>query len=92
MMTPEEYLGRVRAVAWHAAEYVPRDRMEEVYRLIDHGEPGEGLCSLAWAIVNAEVRVPGNVIEAIAEYTDGIVDEGFLPSNLGDFTASEDGL
>lgn len=90
-MTPEEYLGRVRAVALHAAEYVPGDRMEEVYRLIDHGEPGEGLCSLAWAIANAEVRVPGNVIEAIAEYTDGLVEEGFLPPNLGDFTATEDG-
>lgn len=92
MMTPEEYLGRVRAVAWRAAEYVPRDCMEEVYRLIDHGEPAEGLCSLAWAIVNAEVRVPGNVIEAIVEYTDGLVGEGFLPPNFGDFTATEDNL
>lgn len=89
-MTPEEYLARVRAVVGRTAGYVPRDRIEEVYRLIDHGEPAEGLCSLAWAIVNAQVRVPGHVVEAILEYTAGLVDEEFLPPNFGDYAASED--
>ena len=32
-MTPEEYLGRVRATAWHAADYLPAERLEEVHRL-----------------------------------------------------------
>ena len=89
-MTPEEYLGRVRATAWRAAEYVPADRLEEVYELIDHGEPAEGLCSLAWAIVNAQVHVPRDLIEAIQEYTAELVDDEFMPPNLGDFAVSED--
>lgn len=90
-MTPEEYLGRVRATAWRAAEYVPADRLEEVHRLIDHGEPAEGLCSLAWAIVNSQVRVPRDLIEAIHEYTAELIDDAFMPPNLGDFSLTESG-
>jgi hypothetical protein len=91
VMTPEEYLGRVRATAWRAAEYISADRLEEVHRLIDRGEPAEGLCSLAWAIVNAQVRVPRDLIEAISEYTAGLIDGEFMPPNLGDFSRSESG-
>lgn len=90
-MTPEEYLGRVRATAWRAAEYVPADRLEEVHRLIDHGEPAEGLCSLAWVIVNAQVRVPRDLIEAILEYTAELIDEEFMPPNLGDYAVADTG-
>jgi len=89
MVTPEEYLGRVRATAWRAAEYVPAERLEEVHRLIDHGEPAEGLCSLAWAIVNAHVRVPRDLIEAIYEYTAELIDEEFMPPDLGDYAGPE---
>lgn len=88
-MTPDEYLGRVRATAWRAAEYVPVDRLEEVHRLIDHGEPAEGLCSLAWAIANSQVQVPKELIEAIYEYTAELIDEEFLPPDLGDYAAPE---
>lgn len=91
MVTPEEYLGRVRATAWRAAEYVPSERLEEVHRLIDHGEPAEGLCSLAWAIVNAQARVPGDLIEAIYEYTAEIIDDEFMPPNLKDYAMPEGG-
>lgn len=81
-MTPEEYVGRVRAIAWRGAEYVPVAQLEEVHRLIDHGEPAEGLCSLAWAIVNAQVSVPADLIEAIYEYTADLVDDEFMPPGL----------
>ncbi len=90
-MTPEEYLSRVRATAWRAGEYLPAERLEEVHRLIDHGEPAEGLCSLAWAIVNAQVRVPRDLIEAIYQQTADLIDEEFMPPNLGDYAASESG-
>jgi len=89
MITPEEYLGRVRATAWRAAEYVPAESLEEVHRLIDHGEPAEGLCSLAWAIVNANVSVPGDLIAAIYQYTAELIDDEFMPPNLGDFVSPE---
>lgn len=86
-MTPDEYLGRVQATVWRAAEYVPAGRLDEVYRLINHGEPAEGLCSLAWVIVNTKSPVPGEVIEAIYEYTAELVDDEFLPPKLKDFAA-----
>lgn len=91
-MRPEEYLGRVRATAWRAAEYVPADRFDEVRRLIDHGEPAEGLCSLAWAIVNAQIRVPRDLIEAIHEYTFGLIDDAFMPPDLDEFSITESGV
>lgn len=78
-MTPDEYLGLVRATAWRAADYVPADRLEEVNRLIDHGDPAEGLCSLAWAIVNMQVRVPGDLVGDIVRYTREIIAEELLP-------------
>ena len=84
-MTPEEYLGHVRATAWHAADYLPAERLEEVHRLIDHGEPAEGLCSLAWAIVGERIPVPMSIVDAIYEYTDGLVDEEFMPQGLRDY-------
>lgn len=90
-MTPEDYLGRVRATAWHAADYLPAGRMTEVHRLIDHGEPAEGLCSLAWVIVGEQIQVPGSIVDAIYEYTAGFIDEEFMPRDLRDFAKPQDG-
>lgn len=84
-VTPEEYIGRVRATARRAAEYLPAAGLDEVQQFIDHGEPAEGLCSLAWLIVKQQVQVPSDVIDAIYEYTAGLVDDEFMPSNLRDF-------
>lgn len=88
-MSPEEYLGAVKAVAWQAGDYLPEERLVEVHRLIDHGEPAEGLCSLAWAIVGERVRVPTRLIGAIYEFTAGLVDDEFMPSNLRDYAAPD---
>lgn len=84
-MITEEWLGRVRAIAWQAADYVPTSRMEEVYRLIDHGESAEGLCSLAWAIVTEKVQVPLALVEAIREHTADMIDDEFMPPDLDNF-------
>ena len=89
MMTPEEYLGRVRATVWRAADYLPGERLEEVHRLIDHGEPAEGLCSLAWVIVSEQVHVPASIIEAIYEYTTELIDDEFMPPDLNDYAVPE---
>jgi hypothetical protein len=89
MVTPEEYLGRVRATVWHAADYLPAARLEEVRRLIDHGEPAEGLCSLAWVIVGERVYVPASVIDAIYEYTAELIDDEFMPTDLRDYACPQ---
>jgi hypothetical protein len=90
-MSPEEYLGAVKAVAWQAGEHLPAERLVDVHSLIDHGEPAEGLCSLAWAIVTERVRVPADLIDAIYEYTADLVDEEFMPPDLRDFEVSDQG-
>lgn len=90
-MTPEEYLGRARAIAWQAAEYVSSARLYEVQRLIEHGEPAEGLCSLAWGIVNEQVVVPRTLIEGIREHTAELIDDGFMPTNLDDYMQNTEG-
>lgn len=90
-MTPEEYLGRVRTTAWHAADYLPAERLEEVHRLIDHGEPAGGLCSLAWVIVGERIQVPANIVDAIYEYTSGLIDDEFMPPGLRDYARPEGG-
>lgn len=85
--TPEEYLGRVRATVRWAERYIPADRIEEVHQLIDHGEPAEGLCSLAWVIVNEQTKVPLDLIQAILRHTDGLIDDEFMPPNLDDYAS-----
>jgi hypothetical protein len=90
-MTPEEYLGRVRATVWHAADYLPAQRLEEVHRLIDHGEPAEGLCSLAWVIVSERIQLPVSIVDAIYEYSAGLIDNEFMPQDLEDFAQPEGG-
>lgn len=84
-MTPEEYLGAVRAVAWRAGDYISAAGLADVHDLIEHGEPAEGLCYLAWAIVNAQVRIPRDLIDSIYEYTAELIDEEFMPPNLRDY-------
>lgn len=81
-MSAEEYLGRVQAIAWAAAEYVSSAGIEDVQRLIDHGEPAEGMCSLAWAIVNEDARVPAEMISAIRAHAVDLVDEEFMPPDF----------
>ena len=92
LMTADDYLGRVQAVAWEATSYLSPTSTAEVLRLIDHGEPAEAMCSLAWAVVKEGVRVPRRMIEAIRAYAAGIVDDGSMPPNLSDYAlpASEE--
>lgn len=85
MMTPEEYLGRVRATVWRAGDYLPAERLEEAHHLIEHGEPAEGLSSLAWVIVSDRVCVPLSIIRDIRKYSEGLVPEQFMPANLDDY-------
>jgi len=78
----EDYLGRVRAIMWRAAEYVSAAGLAEAQRLVDHGEPAEGMCSLAWAIVNEDVRVPMDLVRDIREHAADLVSNEFMPEHL----------
>jgi hypothetical protein len=50
--------------------------------LIEHGEPAEGLFTLAWIIVEKDRRVPSTVVASIHELTEGLFAEQDLPADL----------
>jgi len=83
----EEYLGRVRGLRITAEEYLPPDALTEVDTLIEHGEPAEGVCSLAWALHNAEVAPPDWMLQAIQDLTRGIVDRVHMPPSPPETTS-----
>ena len=60
-------------------DYLPADALTDVDSLIDHGEPAEGVCALAWALHNAQVEVPAWVNEAIRDLTYGLVVPDHMP-------------
>ena len=80
----EAYLGRVRGLRITAEDYLPLDALTEADSLIEHGEPAEGVCSLAWALHKAQVDPPDWMYEAIRDLTRGIVDPGHMPPGLAE--------
>jgi len=84
-VTPTEYLARVRTTANLIGRYLDPEDVAQAHRFIDFGEPAEGLCSLAWALVTAEVSVPKDLIDAIQSLTASMIDESHMPPNLTDF-------
>ncbi|GLZ33513.1 hypothetical protein Lesp02_57010 [Lentzea sp. NBRC 105346] len=82
MSSMDDYVGRVQAIVWKAADYVSADGVGRVQHLVDHGEPAEAMCALAWIIVNENVQVPASLIVAIREHAAGIVDDEFMPPDL----------
>ena len=47
MMSQEDYLGRVRELLTSLSAVLTADERDEVCHLIDHGEPAEGIRTLA---------------------------------------------
>lgn len=91
MNSPEDYLGRVQVIVWDASKYVSAAGIQQVQHLVDHGEPAEGMCTLAWIIVNEQRRVPATLIRDIRSHAEGMVDEEFMPENLDDYGTDEGG-
>ena len=84
MSAMEEYRGRVQAILWRAAELLPGGDVAPAQHLADHGEPAEGMCWLAWAIVDAGLRVPMSLIRDIQNHAD-LVPEEFMPPDFESF-------
>jgi hypothetical protein len=81
----DAYLGKVRGLriaVGDGCDGLPSEAWANVDSLIEHGEPAEGVCSLAWALHRAHVAVPGWVNEAIRDLTDGLVDPAHMPPGL----------
>ncbi len=82
MSALDDYLGRVQATVWDAAGWVSAEGIARVQHLVDHGEPAEGMCSLAWIIVNEQTMVPRALIDAIRRYSEDLVADEYMPDDL----------
>lgn len=76
---PDRYLGRVHGLRIALADVLPPDAFEQADSLIEHGEPAEGVCYLAWALHNAGVLGPDWAVRAVQELTEGLVEPEDLP-------------
>jgi len=56
--------------------------LDQAQHLIDHGEPAEGLRSLAWAIKEADLRVPGAEIHEIKALTAELIRPEHMPPDF----------
>ena len=81
----DDYLGRVRGLRIILGDLLPPDAFINVDSLIEHGEPAEGLCQLAWVLNNNSVAVPPWAAAALRELTEGLVDAEFMPPGLGSY-------
>ena len=54
----------------------------EVMHLVDHGEPAEGLCTLAWIIHDESKNPKAATLEKLMELIDGLVETQHLPPTI----------
>src|SRR3954454_564468 len=66
----EAYLGRAQGLVISLTGIVSASALDRAQHLIDHGEPAEGMVSLAWAIVNEDRLVPSECVDAISDLAD----------------------
>lgn len=81
-MTPDEYVGRCKAFVIAEATNLPAADVDWAMHLIDHGEPAEGLTSLAWSFERAHGAVPAEAVDALLELIDDLVPADALPRSL----------
>jgi len=77
-----EYLRRIDSVLLALRGLLSAEEMAEVRHLVDHGEPAEGLCTLAWIIQNKQKPVPMDMRRTISELTGGLIDETHMPESF----------
>lgn len=75
----DRYMGRVEGLRIALADLLPADAFVQADSLIEHGEPAEGVCYLAWALHNADVQIPDWAIRDVQDLTDGLVEREHLP-------------
>ena len=78
----EDYLGRVWATLWEAADYLSEKGIAEAREWIEHGEPAEGMRSLAWLITEEQQLVPRSLIERLRALSCDLVPLERMPSDL----------
>ena len=87
-MSCEEYLAKVKQLIATIGEQLTSDEIAEVDHLVNHGEPAEGLRTLAWIIHDGKKSVSPDLVNAIFELTEGQIEEDHLPPNFRQYADS----
>ena len=80
----EHYLGRVRGVLISLADRLTPQEAAEVEDFISHGEPAEGLRTLAWILVEEHKTAPARTIADLRSLTAGLILDEDMPQHLDD--------
>jgi hypothetical protein len=80
----DAYVGRVRGLLISVADRLSPREYGEVEHLIEHGEPAEGMRSLAWIIVERRLKVPASTVAELRDLTAGLIEEEHMPPDLDD--------
>lgn len=83
--TREEFQAQVDEVVARAARLYPAEALYNVGRLVEHGEPVEGLCALGWVVVARGEPVPADLVDDIYRLTAELRRPGDLPDDLPSF-------
>lgn len=75
----ERYLGRVNGLRIALADVLPPEAFAQADALIEHGEPAEGVCYIAWALHDAGVEGPDWAARDVQKLTEGLVEPEHLP-------------
>ena len=79
MNSQEAYLRRVNNLLASLSDVLSASERAEVNHLIRHGEPAEGLLSLAWLLHKGGKRVSKQVVSDIFSLTEGLVLKEHFP-------------
>lgn len=82
MTGAEDYVGRCRAAVIEWSERLPSEAAGWAMHLIDHDEPAEGMCSLAWAIHEVGLVLDHGEIVKILDLIGDLVPADSLPPSF----------
>jgi hypothetical protein len=75
----EEWLGRLEAVVIQHQDRLSAEELERVVRLVDHGEPAEGLLALAWILHRTQDQTPATDRRRIRDLAGDLVPDDLWP-------------
>jgi hypothetical protein len=81
----ERFLGRCMGLVIRLQGVVPTSSLDEAQHLMEHGEPAEGVRTIAWGIVENGLRVPAEVVRDIRDLTAELIADDDMPPNLDAF-------
>lgn len=82
MSTQDDYLGNVHGIVIAASDHLTTEQQQEVWHLIDYGEPAEALRTLAWIISDEKLMVDRLIVMGIRRLTNGLINLSDLPADL----------